>query len=102
MHIELWTHLKCSSDSVAAHWLSCDRRFERKASAITLSLLYPSAAEASAAPGESPATEAPKEKNKNEKKGKLEKGAGDGGEEEKAVDVSRLNMKIGKIVEVST
>lgn len=57
-------------------------------------------AEASAAPGESPATEAPKEKNKNEKKGKLEKGAGDGGEEEKAVDVSRLNMKIGKIVEV--
>ena len=31
---------------------------------------------------------------------KPEKGGGDGGEEEKPADVSRLNMRIGKIVEV--
>ena len=40
-------------------------------------------------------------KAKKEKKPKPEKGAaGDGGEEEKPVDVSRLDMRIGKIVEV--
>ena len=53
------------------------------------------------------ATEPAKEpKTKKEKKPKAEKGgAGDGGgggEEEKPVDVSRLDMRIGKIVEVKT
>jgi len=56
-------------------------------------------AEASAA-AETLAPEAPKEKPKKEKKVKPEKGGGDGGEEEKPADVSRLNMRIGKIVEV--
>jgi len=49
---------------------------------------------------EAPAAEAPKEKPKKEKKAKPEKGGGDGAEEERPADVSRLNMRIGKIVEV--
>jgi len=55
-----------------------------------------------AAPVEAVAAEPAKEpKAKKEKKPKPEKGAaGDGGEEEKPVDVSRLDMRIGKIVEV--
>lgn len=49
---------------------------------------------------EAPAVEAEKkDKAKKEPKPKPERGAGDGGEE-KPVDVSRLNMRIGKIVEV--
>jgi len=55
------------------------------------------------APAESSAPEAPKEKLKKDKKPKPEKvggGGGDVGEEEKPIDVSRLNMRIGKIVEV--
>ena len=55
-----------------------------------------------AATAETPAAvETTKEKPKKEKKAKPEKGGGgDAAEEEKAVDVSRLNMRIGKIVEV--
>ena len=61
---------------------------------------YHAAAEAPA-PAEAPAAEPAKEpKAKKEKKPKPEKGAGDGGEEEKPVDVSRFDMRIGKIVEV--
>jgi len=55
------------------------------------------------APVEAPEKEpaAKEAKPKKEKKPKPEKAAGDGGaEEEKAIDVSRLNMRIGKIVEV--
>jgi len=55
------------------------------------------------APVEAPEKEpaAKEAKPKKEKKPKPEKGAGDGGaEEERAIDVSRLNMRIGKIVEV--
>jgi len=53
-------------------------------------------------PAEAPAAEPAKEpKAKKEKKAKPEKGAGgDGGEEERPIDVSRLDMRIGKIVEV--
>jgi len=55
------------------------------------------------APVEAPEKEPPAKeaKPKKEKKPKPEKAAGDGGaEEERAIDVSRLNMRIGKIVEV--
>lgn len=41
-----------------------------------------------------------KEKPKKEKKPKADKAGGDAGEDDKPVDVSRLNMRIGKIVEV--
>lgn len=48
------------------------------------------------------AAEVPKDKPKKEKKPKPDKAAGGdaGGEEDKPVDVSRLNMRIGKILEV--
>jgi len=62
----------------------------------------PEAIVSPAATAETPAAvETTKEKPKKEKKAKPEKGGGgDAAEEEKAVDVSRLNMRIGKIVEV--
>jgi len=66
----------------------------------------PEAIVSPAATAETPAPAEPtKEKPKKEKKAKPEKGGGGGGggdatEEERAVDVSRLNMRIGKIVEV--
>jgi len=67
----------------------------------------PKAPKAKAAEAPAPVEASEKEpaakeaKPKKEKKPKPEKGAGDGGaEEERAIDVSRLNMRIGKIVEV--